>query len=243
MAITTILIDLDDTLCNSRGVYQTAYEQCRILLNSKTGMSLTKKDFYQRFMSARKLIKDMKSDGVKTHSRTMYFQYLLEGLNIPYDAELNYELVTTYYDSVKENIELYPGAMKLLEWFKKQSLKIVIVSDGSTRFRIVKIHGLGLSSYIDYLVSSEEVGITKPNKKVFEKALEKAGSSIEASIMIGNSAKKDIKGAKALGIKTIKVSVVDHEDDQANSEEESADYEVISLSKIPTIINQLTLDT
>ena len=61
---------------------------------------------------------------------------------------------------------------------------------------------MGLEKQIDFLVTSEEVGCEKPNKLIFEKALEKINLENDQVIMIGDSELKDIKGAKNLGIRS-----------------------------------------
>ena len=63
-----------------------------------------------------------------------------------------------------------------------------------------KILKLDLEEYIDFLVTSEEVGHEKPNKKIFEKALKKINLQNDQVVMIGDSMAKDIEGAKSLKI-------------------------------------------
>jgi putative hydrolase of the HAD superfamily len=46
------------------------------------------------------------------------------------------------------------------------------------------------------------VGIEKPNKKMFQSALEKLRLSTDQVIMIGDSIDKDISGAEEMGIKS-----------------------------------------
>ena len=57
--------------------------------------------------------------------------------------------------------------------------------------------------YFSIIVTSESVGVKKPNPKVFNYALEKANAQSNNSIMIGDSIEADIEGALNFGLKAI----------------------------------------
>ena len=50
------------------------------------------------------------------------------------------------------------------------------------------------------MIISEEVGINKPNPRLFEIALERNGVAAKDALMIGDSYSSDIEGAKAANI-------------------------------------------
>ena len=57
--------------------------------------------------------------------------------------------------------------------------------------------------YFDKVITSESVGVKKPNSKVFTYALDLAKADKENSIMIGDSLEADIMGALKVGMKAI----------------------------------------
>ena len=57
--------------------------------------------------------------------------------------------------------------------------------------------------YFDQIITSESVGVKKPNPRVFEFALEVANAKKENSIMIGDSLEADINGALSAGLHAI----------------------------------------
>ena len=69
--------------------------------------------------------------------------------------------------------------------------------------QVKKIAALGIDSFVDALVVSEEVGVPKPDARVFETALSRLGSTPDQAVMIGDSWSSDIVGATALGIPAI----------------------------------------
>ena len=60
-----------------------------------------------------------------------------------------------------------------------------------------------LLPYFDAIITSESVGVKKPNPKVFHHALEITNANQENSIMIGDSLEADIFGAINIGMPAI----------------------------------------
>ena len=92
--------------------------------------------------------------------------------------------------------------IKALKSFKLQGIKVCAVSDMQMRIQVEKLKKLNLHNVIDCLVTSEEVGVEKPAKKIFRYALKKISAKPENTLMIGDNLKKDIEGAAAVGINT-----------------------------------------
>ena len=61
----------------------------------------------------------------------------------------------------------------------------------------------GIQKYIDVVAASAELGVAKPDKAIFEKALEMAKCVAQEAIMIGDRLDNDISPAKKLGMQTI----------------------------------------
>ena len=59
---------------------------------------------------------------------------------------------------------------------------------------------LGLSEYLDFAVTSLEVGAEKPHPPIFLAALDKAGAEPEDAVHVGDQLTSDIEGARAAGI-------------------------------------------
>ena len=89
-----------------------------------------------------------------------------------------------------------------LKDFKKSGKSICAVSDMQADIQIQKLKKLKLLNIIDFLVTSEEVGFEKPNKKIFDMALKKLNLPKGKVIMIGDSLHKDVESAKKYGIKS-----------------------------------------
>ena len=62
---------------------------------------------------------------------------------------------------------------------------------------------MGLLKYIGVVAASAELGVAKPDRAIFDRALEMAGCTAQEAVMIGDRLDNDISPAKRLGLKTI----------------------------------------
>jgi HAD superfamily hydrolase (TIGR01509 family) len=105
-----------------------------------------------------------------------------------------------------------PGAVDLLATIRALGLRCVIASN--TYWRDAKSYwddfdALGMTPYIDAVVTSVDAGHLKPHPAVFEMSIRAAGAPAEQCVVIGNKESNDIEPALAMGMKTILV----HPDD------------------------------
>lgn len=96
---------------------------------------------------------------------------------------------------------LYPRAKECLGSLKPR-YKIGIIANQplGTNDRLKKF---GIFEDIDLVISSAEEGASKPDVKIFEIALERAGCPPQNAVMIGDRLDNDIVPANALGMKTV----------------------------------------
>jgi putative hydrolase of the HAD superfamily len=95
------------------------------------------------------------------------------------------------------------GAIELLEWLHSSGYKVGILSNGFKEVQYAKISTSGLDKHIDAVVLSDEIGINKPDVRIFEYAAQKVGSEAAESVMIGDNVMTDIGGAISAGWKAI----------------------------------------
>ncbi|MEA2419420.1 MAG: putative hydrolase of the superfamily [Thermoleophilaceae bacterium] len=64
----------------------------------------------------------------------------------------------------------------------------------------------GLLEHVDAVVTSAEVGVAKPGRTIFERALELAGAGPGEAVHVGDSLENDVAGARAAGIHPVLVA-------------------------------------
>lgn len=82
-------------------------------------------------------------------------------------------------------------------------VKVAIITNGSTQRQKAKIINTNLNSCFDIIIISEEVGFSKPDKRIFELALNKLNVQPEAALFVGDDIEKDIGGCQNANIKGI----------------------------------------
>jgi 8-oxo-dGTP diphosphatase len=99
-----------------------------------------------------------------------------------------------------------------------------------------RLENLGILQYIDLVIASAEEGVAKPDRRIFEIALNRASCIPEQSVMIGDRIDNDIIPAKEIGMKTIWIKRGFGKYWSISNENERADYEVDSLEEILTAL-------
>ncbi|MCZ7573844.1 MAG: HAD family hydrolase [Ardenticatenaceae bacterium] len=107
-----------------------------------------------------------------------------------------------YRDAYHAASRPVPGAVPLLQHLRS-FVRIGVVTNHVTAEQQDKLAVCGLAPLIDVLITSEEIGVAKPDPAIFEAALRRLGCDREAAVMVGDSWQADILGAHAAGIRAV----------------------------------------
>ena len=97
---------------------------------------------------------------------------------------------------------LFPGALDTLRWLQERGFKVGAVTDrayGGPRF-LGELEEYGLEPYFQVVTISSNVGYVKPHPKIFQHALDALAVEAEETMMVGDSLRCDVAGAKGLGM-------------------------------------------
>lgn len=125
---------------------------------------------------------------------------------------------------------LYDDTVAVLEALKSK-YKLGIIANqmyGSEK----RLENFGIRKYFDVIVASAEEGVEKPDRRIFQIALERAGIEASEAVMVGDRIDNDIVPAKKMGMKTIWVKQGNGRFWKISGDEEKADLEAESLSDI-----------
>lgn len=64
---------------------------------------------------------------------------------------------------------------------------------------------LGLAQFFDAVVTSQDMGASKPDPALFREALRRIGVPPDQAVMVGNDVDRDIAGAMRMGLRAILV--------------------------------------
>ncbi len=122
-------------------------------------------------------------------------------LNKKGDLEAAKELGVALPKWYKEDEFLYDDAIQCFEALSKK-YKIGIIANQSLGTE-ERLGNQGILKYINLVVASAEQGVAKPDRRIFEIALERSNCEPANSVMIGDRIDNDIVPAKRMGMNTI----------------------------------------
>lgn len=90
---------------------------------------------------------------------------------------------------------LVEGALEMLQYLKDKGYNIGMISNGFYEVQYRKMRSSKIEHFFDAVVLSDDIGVNKPNRRIFDYALEKANASASESVIIGDNFDADIVGA------------------------------------------------
>ena len=103
---------------------------------------------------------------------------------------------------------LIPGTVEMLSYLSEKYI-LCTASNGPYTQQLHRLEQGGIAQYFEYHFISEDIGVSKPEKAFFERALARLNEgraepiAASACVMLGDSIRSDIAGGKSSGMKTI----------------------------------------
>ena len=104
-----------------------------------------------------------------------------------------------YLDVLAQQKNLVPGAVELLEYLTKRGYPLYILSNGFAEVQSRKLESGGIAYYFKRLILSDEIGVTKPDRRLFDYALQIVGAEASETLIVGDNYDADILGAMNAG--------------------------------------------
>lgn len=197
-----LFIDLDDTLYDFSAASQESFRETYDLLHYDRFFK-SFEHFYSIYEPYNLELWHIYGKGkiTKEELNKRRYSYPLEVVGI-HDQELADTFCREALGRIPTKNRLIVGAIELLEYLHPK-YNLYILSNGFKELQSRKMRTAGIDKYFDALILSEDIGINKPNRELYEYALQKTASKVEDSIMIGDMFETDIVGAANIGMKQI----------------------------------------
>lgn len=195
--IKAVFFDLDGTLYD----YESCNKKSETILFQEASVILDKstEEIEKCYEYARLDVKKRLGNIAASHNRLLYIQRLCEELSVK-PCAISPRLYNDYWDSMLREMKLFSYIPKVFSWLKENGIVIGVITDLTALIQYRKIQALGLDNWIDIIVTSEEAGTDKPNKKIFRLAIEKACCQPGEALMVGDDLNKDVLGAENIGM-------------------------------------------
>jgi putative hydrolase of the HAD superfamily len=200
MNIKHIFFDLDHTLwdfeTNSNKTFSYIFERNNLQVNFNDFMEVYQPINFRYW----KLFREDKVS--KADLRYGRLREAFDAIGFDTDDEMIHVLSEEYITYLADHNALFENALHVLDYLKPQ-YSMHIITNGFEEVQHRKLQNSNLLPFFDQVITSEKVGVKKPNPAIFEYAMELTGAGAHESVMIGDNFEADILGAINVGMQAI----------------------------------------
>ncbi len=199
-----ILFDLDDTLISYDGASDAAWleisrgyvEAARPAFGLETMLAALEKqrrwfwDDPERHRIGRQ---DLFA------ARREIIRVALLGIGVT-DPDVPDRLAGDFTDVQDRLVCLFPGTIDALDRFRREGMRMALITNGTVRLQQAKIDRFGLGPYFEFVQIEEAAGVGKPDPRAYILALDRLRLEARQVWMVGDNLVWDVQGAQRLGI-------------------------------------------
>jgi putative hydrolase of the HAD superfamily/5'-nucleotidase len=217
-----VIFDADDTL-----FHFDTFSGLQLMFSS-FGVTFTEQD-HQEYQLTNKALWVEYQDGKITAQQLQYQRFKSWGDKLQTSP---HELNSAFLSAMAKICRPLEGAISLLDSLKGKA-KLGIITNGFTELQQIRLERTGLKNYFDMLVISEQVGVAKPHRDIFEHALSIMGNpDREQVLMVGDNPDSDILGGLNAGLHTCWLNV----HNKPTPDNISPHYQVCSLAELENLL-------
>lgn len=147
------------------------------------------------------------------------------------DEALARDLASAYVRARRSDWAIDPAAMRTLDALATR-YRLALVTNGAPDVQREKLAGAGIRSRFAAVLISAELGIGKPDHRIFAAALDAIGASAGEAVMVGDSIERDVVGARGAGLRTIWIDRAGDSPDRSAL----ADVRIAELGELPAAL-------
>ncbi len=102
----------------------------------------------------------------------------------------------------RRRLGLYPYVLEMLDVLRAH-YRLAIITDAQSMYARGELHKVGLLGYFDPIIVSGDHGYRKPDRRLFQYALDGMGVAAGNTLYVGNDMYRDIYGAREAGLTTV----------------------------------------
>ena len=200
-----VFFDLYGTLAGfSPSRFQIQSQACK-----RFGITLTEEGILRGYACADKFMSEQnKTNPLRLMTETQklvffskYEQKILRGSEV----EVDLAKASKIWEAIKGipyDMKIYDDVVPCIQTLKADGLVVGIISNMNIS-GLDLINKFDLYELVDFAVTSLEVGLEKPHKKIFEEALIRANVANSNAVHVGDQIESDVNGAKNAGLQPI----------------------------------------
>ena len=122
------------------------------------------------------------------------------------DEELARQLSELFLQLLPTRTIIFPDTKEILQYLTDKGYQSNLITNGFELTQHSKLKSCVFNIFFQYVITSEGSNSLKPQKEIYDFALNKTGARVEESLMIGDSIEVDIAGAIAAGMDQVHVN-------------------------------------
>lgn len=202
-----LFFDLDHTLwdfeANAKETLQDIYFEYKL---SEKGI-LNFDEFAQRYSYHNERLWDRYTKGFIKQEELKWKRMWLALLDYKIaNEELSRNLSKTFLEILPTKTNLFAYTPQILNYLQGKGYQLHLITNGFEKIQHNKLSNTNLCGFFNKVITSEASNSIKPQKEIFEFALNAAKADVANSIMIGDNIDADIAGGKNAGLDTVYVN-------------------------------------
>jgi putative hydrolase of the HAD superfamily len=143
------------------------------------------------------------------------FRETLSGIGFDLPDDVIEHIIHLDHSAYTNSLSVERDVLRTLERLQADGLAMGLVSNISLLPRLMRsdIERLGIGPFLEGSVFSSEIGVRKPDPRIFEEALRRIGARPDRTVFVGDRLYDDVSGAQAVGMRAVHTRQFRQEDD------------------------------
>ena len=238
-----ILFDFGHTLVDfqrTQEALHAAYEQIRARIEAVAYMEVPELlDLVERVAGGvdRLVAESYEQRRMEEVDQAELFRQALSGIGFDLPDDIIEHIVALDHSAYSNSITVEPEILAALDELRRARYRMGLVSNISLRPDLMRadLERMGLAKYLDAMVFSSEVGLRKPDSRIFQEALDRLGVEPQETVFVGDRLYDDVSGAQAVGMRAVLTRQFRQEDDP----DYAPDAAISHLSELPKVLDRM----
>jgi putative hydrolase of the HAD superfamily len=240
--IRAVLLDFGHTLVDFRRTQEalhSAYEQIKARIEAVAYMEVPELlDLVERVAGGvdRLVAKSYEEGRMEELDQSALFREALSSIGFDLPDDVIRHIVNLDHTAYSNSISVEPEVRETLDLLRERGYRLGLVSNMTLLPELIRgdLDNLGLTEQLDSAVFSSEVGVRKPDARIFREGLARLGAEAAQTVFVGDRLYDDISGAQAVGMRGVQTKQFRQEDDPSFRPDAVIDH----LRELPEVLRR-----
>ena len=233
-----VFFDWGNTLLDISTFIKLHAADVNLKLFKKRGRRFSKSGLHEARQKAHEYIERRFRGNPIRHNAGLCNFYMMQFLGMKPTAEYAEAYAEEFMREYRKNKTLMPHARPLLEFLRREKVKLALVSNGLVKEVRGELKSNRMAKYFDLIIISEAVGKEKSTLIPFRHALKKLRLKPSEVVVVGDRLDEDIAAGRRLGMTTIRIKFGFWKE-RGTDDYEEADYVVDNLKELKALLTKL----